>query len=100
MSKIFKNYLPEIFALGLYRSKPGMVTVNLTSRFNQHCIYCEIGKNIPSTENEILTEDDLLWIIDQMAENKIRKISLCGGEPFLFEGIFKVVAYAHQKKIR
>lgn len=35
-----------------------------------------------------------------MAANKIRKISLCGGEPFLFEGIIEVVAYAGKKNIR
>lgn len=100
MSKIFKNYFSEIFALGLYRSKPSMATVNLTSRCNQQCIYCEIGKNIPSIEKDILKVEDLRWIIDQLAVNKIRKISLCGGEPFLFEGIFDVVAYAHIKNIR
>jgi len=35
-----------------------------------------------------------------MAITKIPKISLCGGEPFLFEGIIDVVAYAGRKKIR
>lgn len=100
MSKIFNNYLPEIYSLCLCQSKPSMVTVNLTSRCNQQCIYCEIGKNIPSSEKDILAKDDLFWIINQMAINKIRKISLCGGEPFLFKGIFNVVAYAHKKKIR
>ena len=92
--------MPEIFALGLYRSRPGMVTVNLTSRCNQQCLYCEIGKNIPSEKKGNLATDDLFWIIDQMAVNKIRKISLCGGEPFLFEGIFDVIAYAHKNNIR
>jgi len=99
MTKLIKNYLPELFALGFVRSKPGMVTVNLTSRCNQQCIYCEIGKNIPSTDNDILTANDLHWIIDQMVVNKIRKISMCGGEPFLFDGIFDMIAYAHKNHI-
>jgi len=99
-SKIFANYLPEIFALGFFRSKPGMVTVNLTSRCNQHCIYCEIGRGSPSPSKALLTMADLTWIINQMAINKIPKISLCGGEPFLFDGIADVVAYAGKKKIR
>lgn len=99
-SKIITNYLPEIFALGFVRSKPSMVTVNLTSRCNQQCIYCEIGKSHPFRGKDTLTVDDLKWIIDQMDANKIRKISLCGGEPFLFEGIIDVVAYAGKKNIR
>ena len=99
-AKLITNYLPEIVALGFIRTKPGMVTVNLTSRCNQRCIYCEIGIQIPTLRKDVLTVDDLKWIIDQMVENKIRKISLCGGEPFLFDGIFDVVAYAGKKKIR
>ncbi len=67
VSKIVRNYLPEIFALNLNRSKPSMVTVNLTNRCDQKCIYCEIGRNIPSGNNETLSIEDLKWIIDEMA---------------------------------
>ena len=35
-----------------------------------------------------------------MAANKIRRISLCGGEPFLFHDIIEIVAYAGRKKIQ
>jgi len=89
-----------MLALGVVRSKPSMVSINLTSRCNQKCIYCEIGTSHFSHEKDILTADDLRWVIDQMAVNKIRKISLCGGEPFLFEGIIDMVAYARTKNIR
>jgi MoaA/NifB/PqqE/SkfB family radical SAM enzyme len=99
-SKIITNYLPELSALIFGRPGPGMVTVNLTNRCDQHCIYCEIGKNIPSVRKGTLTTDDLVWIIDQMSEMKIPRISLCGGEPFLFGGIFDVVAYAGKQNIR
>lgn len=99
-SKFSGNYLPEILALSIGRSKPGMVTVNLTNRCNQHCIYCEIGQNPASGHKDILTRDDLKWIIDEMAVNKIRKISLCGGEPFLFDGLVDIVSYAGKKNIR
>jgi MoaA/NifB/PqqE/SkfB family radical SAM enzyme len=99
-NKIIKNYLPEIFALGFFRSKPAMVTVNLTNRCNQSCIYCEIGTAPTSLGKDTLTIDDLKWIIDQMALNKISRLSLCGGEPFLFHGIVDVVAYAGKMNIR
>jgi MoaA/NifB/PqqE/SkfB family radical SAM enzyme len=99
-SKIINNYLPEISSLILGRSKPSMVTVNLTNRCDQQCIYCEIGRNIATPRNDRLTIDDLTWIIDEMAVNKIRKIALCGGEPFLFKGIIDVIAYAGKMNIR
>jgi len=99
-SKIKRNYLPEISALLFGRSKPSMVTVNLTDRCDQKCIYCEIGENIPSSRKGQLTVDDLKWIINQMAENNIPKISLNGGEPFLFDRLFDVISYASEKNIR
>jgi MoaA/NifB/PqqE/SkfB family radical SAM enzyme len=99
-SKLLTSYLPETMALALYRPKPGMVTVNLTDRCNQRCIYCEIGQDRAPGIFPALTRDDLTWIIDQMAIHKIRKISLCGGEPFLFDGLIDVVAHAGKKHIR
>lgn len=99
-SKIQTNYLPEIGALMFGRAKPSMVTVNLTNLCNQRCIYCEIGKDIPSSINDTLDRKDLFWIIDEMAQLKISRLSLCGGEPFLFEGLIDVVAYAGSKDIR
>lgn len=77
-----------------------MVTVNLTNRCNQRCIYCEIGQDIPSQRNDWITYDDMIWILDEMHLNRIPKISLCGGEPFLFKEIIKVVEYASHKGIR
>jgi MoaA/NifB/PqqE/SkfB family radical SAM enzyme len=76
-----------------------MVTVNLTNQCNQNCIYCEIGREHPLPGKDALSFSDLVWIIDEMAVNKIKKISLCGGEPFLFKGIIDVVAHAGRKNI-
>lgn len=99
-SKLVRNYLPEVFALGFKQSVPRMVTVNVTDRCNQQCIYCEIGKGIPTATKDRLTMDDLFWVIDEMAVSHIRKLSLCGGEPFLFRGLTDVVAYAYKMQIR
>ncbi|MEI6576299.1 MAG: radical SAM protein [Bacteroidota bacterium] len=99
-SKIISNYLPEIFALSLNRTKPSKVAVNLTNRCNQRCIYCEIGQNGPAPVKSNLCFNDLRWILDEMHKNKICKISLCGGEPFLFDSIIDVVAYAATKSVR
>jgi MoaA/NifB/PqqE/SkfB family radical SAM enzyme len=100
LSKLKINYIPELLALLFGRLKPSMVSVNLTEKCNQNCIYCEIGKNTSSEDKHLLTNDDLFWIIDQMKINKIKRLSMCGGEPFLFDGIFDVVAYAWKNNIR
>ena len=99
-SKLAHNYLPEFLALGLHSNKPRHVTVNITEKCNQRCIYCEIGKGIPTVQSELLTVSDLKWVIDEMDKSGIRRLSLCGGEPFMFHGLFEVVAYASLKNIR
>jgi MoaA/NifB/PqqE/SkfB family radical SAM enzyme len=99
-SKLTSSYLPELSASVFGRTKPAMVTVNLTNQCNQNCIYCEIGRHHTSPGPEALSFGDIIWILDEMAKNKIKKISLCGGEPFLFEGIIDLVAYAAPKNIR
>jgi MoaA/NifB/PqqE/SkfB family radical SAM enzyme len=99
-SKLVTSYLPELSASVFGRTRPSMVTVNLTNQCNQNCIYCEIGQYHTSPGKDALSYDDITWILDEMAKNKIRKISLCGGEPFLFEGIIDLMAYARVKNIR
>jgi MoaA/NifB/PqqE/SkfB family radical SAM enzyme len=99
-SKLLTSYLPEFSALTFGRTTPAMVTVNLTNQCNQNCIYCEIGQAHTSPGPETLTFEDIIWILDEMAKNKIKKISLCGGEPFLFHGIIEIAAYAGKKGIR
>lgn len=99
-SKLLTNYFPELSALVFGRKKPGLVTVNITDLCNQKCIYCETGREQPAPGMKTLSFADLVWIIDEMAKNKIRWLALCGGEPFLFKGIIDIVAYARSKKIR
>lgn len=99
-SKLRYNYIPEFRALLLGRSKPAIVTVNITSLCNQRCIYCEIGQGRDSALSNPLTMGDMYWILDEMSSQNITRISLCGGEPFLFEGIMDVVKYAGEKHIR
>jgi MoaA/NifB/PqqE/SkfB family radical SAM enzyme len=99
-SKFRNNYLPEFLAFITGRPKPSMVTVNLTSRCNQHCMYCEIGRGIPSDNSMVIAKEDMFWILDEMQLARIKRISLCGGEPFLFDGIMDVICYASVRGIR
>jgi MoaA/NifB/PqqE/SkfB family radical SAM enzyme len=75
---------------------PLSVSVNLTNKCNQHCIYCEVGQGLVKTEKQLLVLDDLKWIIDEMNRSGIPTLSLGGGEPLLFKDIFEVIQYAHE----
>ena len=99
-AKLTSSYLPELSSVIFGRKGPAMVTVNLTNRCDQRCIYCEIGQGIELPKKDVLSVADLKWILDEMLLNRIPKISLCGGEPFLFKGITDVVSYAASKNIR
>jgi MoaA/NifB/PqqE/SkfB family radical SAM enzyme len=100
MNKLKNNYFPEFRAFLLGRTKPAIVTVNITSRCNQHCIYCEIGQDLDSALSNALTTEDMYWLLDEMSSQNIPRISLCGGEPFLFEGLIDIVEYAGERDIR
>lgn len=97
--KLKFNYLPELFKIFTGRKTPAMVSVNLTNLCNQQCVYCEIGQKTTQDTAETLTKLDLFRIIDDMAFHKIKRLSLCGGEPFLFPDLIKVVLYAYENKI-
>jgi len=99
-SKLKLNYIPEFSAYLFGRKRPSMVSVNLTDKCNQKCIYCEIGQGHCFPEIRRLTKNDLLWIIDQMEILGIKQLSMCGGEPFLFPDITELIYYAWKKKIR
>lgn len=100
MSKLINNYLPELRSLFRRWKRPSMVTINLTRRCNQKCVYCEIGILSQPDKKDRLTLADLKWLLDQMSIYKIQRISLCGGEPFLFDGIIDIIEYAGKKEIR
>ena len=98
--KLINNYIPEVAALKFGRRRPDAVSINLTSKCNQQCLYCEIGMGKPSADYHQMDLSDLEWVIDQMAGNRIRQLALCGGEPFLFRDILKLIKYAGERNIR
>ncbi len=99
-SKFLKNYVPEFFALKLFRLGPSIVSINLTGKCNQKCIYCEIGQEVESQLKGTLSVDDMRWILDEMNDNKIQRIAINGGEPLLFNELIDIVEYAGKKKIQ
>jgi len=95
-----KKYIYLLKSLYLNIPTPISVSVNLTNKCNQHCIYCEVGQGLVKTEKPLLGLDDLKWIIDEMNQLGIPTLSLGGGEPLLFKDIFEVIRYAHEFGIK
>jgi len=98
--KLIINYIPEIKAFITGRKIPGLVSINLTENCNQHCIYCEIGKGIASENVGKLMAKDVKWVIGQMDAHNIKRLALCGGEPFLFNDLFDLVSFAGERNIK
>ena len=95
-----KQYINLLKSLYLNIPSPISVSVNLTNKCNQHCIYCEVGQGLVKPEKPLLALDDLKWIIDEMNRSGIPTLSLGGGEPLLFKDIFEVIRYAHKFGIK
>jgi len=98
-----KPFINLFKSLYLNMPSPISVSINLTNKCNQHCIYCEVGQGLVGlvkNKKPLLSLDDLKWIIDEMNRSGIRTLSLGGGEPLLFNEIFDVIQYAHEFDIR
>ena len=91
--KLLKNLYLDI-------PTPLSVSINLTNKCNQYCVYCEIGQGLVKTEKPLLVLGDLKWIIEEMNRSRIPILSLGGGEPFLFKDIFKIIKYANKFEIK
>ena len=95
-----RTYINLLKSLYLNIPSPISVSVNLTNKCNQHCIYCEVGQGLVKTEKPLLVLDNLKWIIDEMNRSGIPTLSLGGGEPLLFKDIFEVIRYVHESGIQ
>ena len=60
-----KEHIEILKSVYLGIPTPLSVSVNLTNKCNQHCIYCEVGQGLVKTEKPLLVLDDLKWIIDE-----------------------------------
>lgn len=61
----------------------------VTDRCNLRCYYCMPDENVSfSSRKEILSIEEMLLLIDILAESGIGKLRLTGGEPLLRKGLF------------
>lgn len=91
-----KDNIKIILSCIVARPYVNVVDINLTTRCNQRCVYCEIGEGLMKAEKDLLKLKDLKWIVDQMKHDSIPTLVLLGGEPFLFKDLFNLLDYASQ----
>jgi len=60
--------------------------VSLTSNCNLRCQYCMPEQKIKQTE-EMLSQKDLIHLVELISSTGIKKIRLTGGEPLLYPNI-------------
>lgn len=76
-------------------SKLFEVTIELTQRCPNECIYCSSLSSIDAAET--LSYETVCHIVDDAVLLGAKQINLSGGEPFLREDITAIVDYVHAK---
>jgi cyclic pyranopterin phosphate synthase len=69
------------------------VRVSLTDRCNLRCVYCMPAAGLPwLPRGDVLTDDELVEVVGQLAALGLRRVRLTGGEPTLRPGLVALVA--------
>lgn len=76
---------------------PLYVSIDITNRCNLKCLHCRADAS-PNCKEEIPLEK-LKEIINELAEMKIIKLVVSGGEPFIRKDIFEILSQCIKKKI-
>lgn len=75
-----------------------VVSWNITRRCNLRCLHCYINAGEPD-ENELTTEE-AMDLIDQFSQVGVPLILFTGGEPLMRHDLFKLAQYARGKGIK
>jgi radical SAM protein with 4Fe4S-binding SPASM domain len=76
-------------------SRPNDVRIQITSKCNHYCSHCFASSNDGRTIKE-LSDTEFLSLIDQIAHEDLRAISITGGEPLVrSELVFKILEQLH-----
>ena len=76
---------------------PICVTWEITAKCNLHCKHC-LSSSVAFTHDELSLEEAMA-LIDHIVEMEVFYINIGGGEPFLREDVFDIIAYTDKKKL-
>lgn len=77
---------------------PPTVNLHLVAHCNMKCAYC-YARFIDERQERRLPLEDLTEIIDQLAEQRVRRITFAGGEPTLHPHLATLLAHASRRGI-
>ncbi len=86
------RYATDTPALDQYGRRIDYLRVSLTDRCNMRCIYCMPAVGVQfAPRPDLLTNDELLLVINASARAGFRKLRLTGGEPTLRHDLVNLV---------
>ena len=107
LTNIKNIYDPSNFLKKKYSepSKKALVTPRylvlcLTQHCNRHCLYCYASTiYAENVEKNVISLQEIEYIIDQAYDLSVEGILLTGGEPMLYPDVYEIIKYATLKKI-
>jgi len=87
----------ERYQLGRSVPPPTYILWDATRRCNLGCVHCGATKETYAQE---LTTNQVLHLINQLADLKVRMFSVTGGEPLLRQDLLPILAHAKKRGIR
>ena len=85
------------FYTGKAYTPPMSIGIILNTRCNLKCTHCFL--DVEHDYDDLMTLEELYKMADQIHELGIEQVTLTGGEPIMFKGLFDVIRYLKSKKI-
>ena len=76
---------------------PRYVIWDCSRRCNLHCVHCGASKERYSKE---LTTKQMVRVVDELSDMKVRMLAVTGGEPLLREDLLRILTHAHRSGLR
>lgn len=70
------------------------LSIAITSACNFSCIYCPPDGECYKTSSQQINKKNMLQLLTMAKEIGMSKVRITGGEPFLYDGLRKIVAHA------
>ncbi|MFH1100705.1 MAG: radical SAM protein [Methanobacteriota archaeon] len=78
-------------------ASPSYILWDCTRRCNLHCEHCGATKETYRSE---LSYEEIIKVVSDIAEMKIRMFSVTGGEPFMRKDLLNILGFAHSQGLK